>query len=372
MESNGHDVNASYHDDAVSSASGLMLFSQWFSSVHGYASVIVSIFGVFTNIFNITILSRRDMRTPTNILLTCLAVSDILTMVPYIPFAIHFYCPPASPFETPWKFTYSWIMYMLFMVNITATTHTISIWLGVSLAVFRFVQMRSTSRGPLAKERRINQAKVISLIVCVVSSLVLIPNYMTNELEVHTLPDNTTYYVIKDLKLATNETKEVVLINVVTYAVIAKVVPCFLMIVFSGSLVYTLSLKGRSRRRRLANTGKKSKKDSRQTTTTRMLLVVIVLFLLTEFPQGVLILASASIPGFYLNVYWPLGDLMDFVALVNNAINFVLYCIMSQQFRARFFEMYLRRTVTLKPLEESMTTERMYLKEPATKMTSTG
>jgi hypothetical protein len=36
---------------------------------------------------------------------------------------------------------------MLILVNVAATTHTISIWLGVALAVFRFVQMRTTSSG---------------------------------------------------------------------------------------------------------------------------------------------------------------------------------------------------------------------------------
>ncbi|XP_046564554.1 G-protein coupled receptor dmsr-1-like [Haliotis rubra] len=348
----------------------LLQFYSWFLGIHGYASVVVCIFGVFTNIFNITILTRRDMRTPTNILLTWLAVSDILTMAPYIPFAIHFYCPPADPRVNPEKFTYNWIMYMLFLINITATTHTISNWLGVSLAVFRFVQMRSTSRGPLAKERRIRHVKGITLAVNVLSSVVLIPNYLTNEIQWHAQDNNTIVYGIKDLNLATNQTKSIVLFNVINYAVTAKLVPCVLMIVFSGSLVYTLSVKNRERRRRLSASGKKSKKDSRQATTTRMLLVVIILFLITEFPQGILILLSATMPGFYTNVYQLLGDLMDFIALLNNAINFVLYCIMSQQFRARFLEMYLRRAVLHKPLEESGTTsERLCLKEPPTKTT---
>ena len=34
--------------------------------------------------------------------------------------------------------------------------------------------------------------------------------------------------------------------------------------------------------------------------------------------------------------YMPLGDLMDAMALINSAINFILYCIMSRQFRKTF------------------------------------
>lgn len=73
--------------------------------------------------------------------------------------------------------------------------------------------------------------------------------------------------------------------------------------------------------------------------TTRMLLVVITLFLVTELPQAVLIVLSATIPGFFLEVYVPLGDIMDMVALVNNGINFLLYCIMSRDFRTTLLDM---------------------------------
>ena len=79
---------------------------------------------------------------------------------------------------------------------------------------------------------------------------------------------------------------------------------------------------------------------SRQAKTIRMLLVVIIKFTLTEFPHGILILFSAIVPDFYTNVYLPLGDFMDLIALVNNAINDLLYCIMSTQFRSKVLQMY--------------------------------
>jgi hypothetical protein len=62
--------------------------------------------------------------------------------------------------------------------------------------------------------------------------------------------------------------------------------------------------------------------------TTKMLVSVIILFLLTELPQGVLIVCSATVKDFFDTVYLPLGDVMDIVALINNAVNFILYCTM--------------------------------------------
>lgn len=70
--------------------------------------------------------------------------------------------------------------------------------------------------------------------------------------------------------------------------------------------------------------------------TTRMLLVVVVLFLVTEFPQGVINLLSGVLDNFVEQVYMALGDLLDILALINNGINFILYCTMSKQFRDTF------------------------------------
>lgn len=65
--------------------------------------------------------------------------------------------------------------------------------------------------------------------------------------------------------------------------------------------------------------------------TTRMLLAVLFLFLLTEFPQGILALLSGILgDAFFSECYGHLGELMDILALINSAINFILYCLMSR------------------------------------------
>jgi hypothetical protein len=73
----------------------------------------------------------------------------------------------------------------------------------------------------------------------------------------------------------------------------------------------------------------KRNKTKENLRTTLMLIIVCILFLITEFPQSILILFSI-IRGedFYKNVYMPLGDLLDMLALINNSINFLLYCTM--------------------------------------------
>ena len=79
-----------------------------------------------------------------------------------------------------------------------------------------------------------------------------------------------------------------------------------------------------------------------------MLLVVVALFLVTEFPQGMINLLSGVLDHFVEEIYMTLGDLLDILALINNGINFILYCTMSKQFRDTFVSCFhLESTVQL-------------------------
>ena len=55
-------------------------------------AITVCVLGTFFNMMNILVLTHKDMRTnPINLLLTGIAVADMMVMVEYIPFAIHMY-----------------------------------------------------------------------------------------------------------------------------------------------------------------------------------------------------------------------------------------------------------------------------------------
>ena len=60
--------------------------------MHGYLAVTVCILGTFFNMINILVLTHKDMRSnPINLLLTGMAVADMMVMLEYIPFALHMY-----------------------------------------------------------------------------------------------------------------------------------------------------------------------------------------------------------------------------------------------------------------------------------------
>ncbi|XP_052233139.1 uncharacterized protein LOC127845998 [Dreissena polymorpha] len=60
------------------------LFVRKYGEVHGYVSMVVCIFGAISNILNVIVLTRRHMITPTNCILTALAIRDFLTTLTYL------------------------------------------------------------------------------------------------------------------------------------------------------------------------------------------------------------------------------------------------------------------------------------------------
>lgn len=92
---------------------------------------------------------------------------------------------------------------------------------------------------------------------------------------------------------------------------------------------------------RVSHQSRNSSSTSQSDRTTRMLLAILLLFLLTEFPSGVVTLLSGVMgENFQNNVYQPLGEVFDILALVNSAINFILYCVMSRLFRKTFCKIF--------------------------------
>lgn len=102
---------------------------------HGYISATICLFGVMSNIVNIIVLTRRHMVTPTNCILTALAITDMVTMSIYFVYAVYFYII-TQPLDK-YQHTKGW-MYFVVVNNLAVITcHNMAMWLTVSLAVFR-------------------------------------------------------------------------------------------------------------------------------------------------------------------------------------------------------------------------------------------
>ncbi|VVD05509.1 unnamed protein product [Leptidea sinapis] len=319
-----------------------------YNSVHGYVSLLICIFGSLANVLNVAVLTRRDLAgAPINRLLKWLAVADVFVMLEYVPFAIYRYLLFPGQTERP----YSWAVFMLFHMHFTQILHTASILLTLSLAVWRYVVIKYPAHGPsLCTDRRCTVAILTSFVLPII---ICIPSYFVFTIHEDYAMDHRpskVYFV------DSNYNGSLYQINFWVHAVLIKLLPCVILTVISAWLIRVLyhanmrkkALKGYNACPvTVTDTGngnvftrrstKRSKAERRTDRTTRMLVAVLLLFLLTEFPQGILGLMSGMLGRcFFKQCYNLFGELMDALALLNGAINFVLYCSMSKQFRTTF------------------------------------
>ena len=124
----------------------LWRFSNFYRPIHGWLSSCVCLFGILSNTLNIIVLTRPNMiSSPTNLILTCLAASDLLTMLSTLP--SNFYSSVLyanSPNDlVPERDTLIWAHFSKIHVMTSVTFHSISIWLTVYLAVFRYFYLVS-------------------------------------------------------------------------------------------------------------------------------------------------------------------------------------------------------------------------------------
>ncbi|KAK9512916.1 hypothetical protein O3M35_001227 [Rhynocoris fuscipes] len=310
------------------------LFRNVYRGAHGYISLVVCLFGSVANLLNIVVLTRREMTSPTNAILTGLAVADLLVMLEYIPFAWHMYLSIGSKTN---RYSYLWALFVLLHSNFTQVCHTISIWLTVTLAVWRYIAVAYPQRNrEWCGMQRTIVAIAMGYLTC---PLLCIPLFLAFEIQSRVaLIDENGNLVQTELGKANHNL--LIDLNFCIYSVVIKIIPCIALTVLSLRLICAL-MDAKRRREALTSGSKKTPRNlenERQTDrTTKMLLAVLLLFLITEFPQGILGLLSIILGRrFFHDCYNKLGDVMDILALINSAINFMIYCAMSRQFRTTF------------------------------------
>ncbi|XP_074036457.1 G-protein coupled receptor dmsr-1 isoform X2 [Leptinotarsa decemlineata] len=339
----------------------LQAFAKGYQEIHGPLSFFVCVFGSVANILNICVLTTKEMRWPTNFILTGLAVADLLVMLEYLPFCLHRYINLEQR-NFIQHYSYNWAVFMMFHALFSQMFHFISCCLTVILAVWRYLAITSPHNSSYWCDTKKTVAVIVfTYLGC---TLICFPLFVALEIKPHnqscdiqdkiidndTMLLNSSNILHKTIYVTTYVSDTYSVWSFWIYAVVIKLVPCTLLTHLSRKLVMVL-LETKKRKNMLLNQGvplrnlneskPMRKKDRQADRTTGMLVAVLLLFLLTEFPQAILgLLGATKGSQFQKQCYDPLGDIMDILALTNSAINFILYCTMSRQFRTTFQEVF--------------------------------
>uniref|UniRef100_A0A2A4J3Q2 G-protein coupled receptors family 1 profile domain-containing protein n=1 Tax=Heliothis virescens TaxID=7102 RepID=A0A2A4J3Q2_HELVI len=338
-------------------------FQRAYVRVHGYIALLICLLGSAANSVNIAVLSRKEMISSTNSILTGLAVADLLVMIDYIPLALHIYTDICAELN---RNSYAWAVYVYFHSIFSQTFHTISIWLTITLAVWRFIAIKFPQKNrTLCNKKNTNIAIAVAYAVCPILCLPIyfamkiqeIPSSSKNGNENVTSNDtdiikNATVNTEREYAIVMTDNNELLTAIFWIYSVFIKLIPCVVLSILSVLLILKMKSSDRRRQKLLkksaitTNEGEKARLNDdggkrgggggRTDRTTRMLVALLGLFLATELPQALFGLLTAIAPHLFQVCYYAFGEVMDLMALVGSAVNFVLYCSMSRQFRSTF------------------------------------
>lgn len=234
-------------------------------------------------------------------------------MAIYIPFSIDYGFNLKSKYE---RLTYNYALYVLSHAAMSQTAHTISIFLTIMLALWRYIAVCHPNQKNLFMKR----TSLVIAVLYVISPIVCVPIYLSltiREVEVVLNANSTfneslnainrTIYKVAPSDFAANHQA----LYLWVYSVIIKLLPCIALTYLSMQLIRALYEAKRRKAKLKGNISLKLLSKKKQADrTTKMLIAVLMLFLITEFPQGIMGLLSAVLHAdFYIHCYQKLGKL---------------------------------------------------------------
>ncbi|KAL1516907.1 hypothetical protein ABEB36_000740 [Hypothenemus hampei] len=317
--------------------------------LYGYLMPIFLMITMIANTLIVVVLSKRHMRTPTNVVLMAMALCDLFTLLVPAPWLIYMYTfgnhyKPLQPVTV----CYTWYIMSEILPNLF---HTASIWLTLVLAVQRYIYVchAPTARrfctmpivykcigytilasvihqGPRLFDVTFTLTEIIwnnqTVNVCVKNEAAWVHNSIISE------PYYFGYYIFR--------------------VFFVHLVPCIALVTLN--LLLFRALKQAQKRRDILLSSKKNpksecKKLRDSNCTTLMLIVVVSVFLLVEIPLAIVtilhIISNSVIEFLNYEFVNTLIIFMNFFMILSYPINFAIYCGMSRQFRETFKELFI-------------------------------
>ncbi|XP_064650548.1 sex peptide receptor-like [Lineus longissimus] len=319
--------------------------------INGYLIPPLILFTIITNSLVCIVLLKPHMRSPTNMLLVAMAVSDTLTGLTPVPQYLYFYT---------FGYHREWVPYEWCVVNsvlgraLPTIFHTASIWLTLALAAQRYI---CVCHSIFAKRWCTQQNVLRTIAVIYFLSFVV---HISTFLDTQYYPTTDDSFVnpkvgitVRACKMVQHEwfaKNHMIFYNIYMWfrIVFIHIFPCISLVILNALLIKTMK-EAKKRRAQLLRQNKKNecKKLKDSSCTTMMMVAVVGVFLTVEIPAGIFILFYAvvntvvSIADF--KVLFPIITLiLNFFILLSYPVNFFIYCGMSRQFRETFKRLFLR------------------------------
>lgn len=308
---------------------------------HGILGTVVEVVGVVGNIVSIAVLVHPDMRSSTGIMLTSLAVYDMIVLMSYL-FLLsmdqifqhtHIYANFLSHLHRP---SYP-VWYGMSSVAFMGSSYT-----TVAISIERLIVVTVPLKASAwCTESR---AKVAVILIFIFCALYNIPRYMVFSIE-STSDETTRKHQITLERTWFSKTYFFKTVYSVTMNIIMKVfLPLIVLSVCSCLMVRAVRRNGRARR-----TLQVEASSSNHTKFSAMVVAVMVFSLLS------LLTGSAEVILLRINdrqfqnaddceiVCAAVSAVSELMAILNSGVNFLLFCVFGTKFREVFRRRFCKR-----------------------------
>ncbi|XP_017786519.1 PREDICTED: sex peptide receptor [Nicrophorus vespilloides] len=321
--------------------------------LYGYVMPFLLIITIIFNTLIVVVLSKRHMRTPTNVVLMAMALCDMLTLLIPAPWLIYMYTF-GNHYKPIWPISvcYAWSVMHEVIPNMF---HTSSIWLTLALAMQRYIYV---CHAPLARKfctmPNVYKCLFYILLCAAVHQSTRLFDRDYEEVEIEW---NNEIVSVCRVKIAdwVNEymTEDIYFLFYFIFRIIfVHLIPCVALVILNVFLF--LALRKAQQRRDLLLSKKNQKSECKKlrdsNCTTLMLIVVVSVFLIVEIPLAVVTILHVISSTMNIILDYDVANVLvlftNFFIILSYPINFAIYCGMSRQFRETFKELFIRGTVT--------------------------
>lgn len=293
---------------------------------------LVGVLGILGNVISMIILSRPQMRSSINYLLTGLARCDTMLIISsMLLFGIPSIYPYTGHFFGYYNYVYPFISPAMFPIGMIA--QTASIYMTFTVTLERYVAVCHPLRARALCTY--GRAKIY-FIVCVCFSLAYnMPRFWEVRQVSYTLPKtNQLLHCVRPSSLRLNQTYINVYIHW-CYLIVNYIIP-FLTLAILNCLIYRQVKRANRERQRL------SRSEKREIGLATMLLCVVVVFFMLNFLPLVLNISEA----FYSWVDHKVTKVSNLLITINSSVNFLIYIIFGEKFKRIFLLIFFKRRLS--------------------------
>ena len=298
--------------------------------LYGYLWPILVIFTTCCNFLVIFGFLRKHMRTPTNVILVCMAVSDSLTGLVTLPATFYVFTSEHYLLSKDWCNAT-----MITRLYISRAFHTVSVWETLLLGVHRFLQVRY----PGIAQKACTMRKTIAAIVLIyILSFAL---HSFHAFDAKTLHGYCAWHLPEDCGWTC--------VYIWITLLLCHLLPCITLIVLAIQMtraVYSLNPN-------IEEQTSINRRKERNRKVTLVVVLIVLIFLIPELPYGIFYLMIVFLRHAQQNIF-PLRTnrivhtTYELVLVLSYHLNFWVYCLMIPSFRTLLKQ--LLRLVTLRPV----------------------